>query len=283
MRQVPAPELPPLDDAALRGIADMVYRHTGIRLAASKGYFVVGRLQGLFRALRCTSWGELPGRVEADPRGVETLVQSVVTGETSFFRDEAPFLALREKIVPELVKGLPRPAPFRVWSAGCSTGQEPYSIAMALWDRVERGELDVQVWATDISAASLAKAREGLYEPLELRRGLDPETRRKFFDEQPGGLARVREAIRRRVRFEPFNLLRGVPRERFHAVYCRNVAIYFDREGKERLYGAVGAAVVPGGYLVLGAAETLFPGVPGFETVYFGRSLLFRRQTGEPR
>lgn len=283
MRPVPAPELPPLDDAALRGIADMVYRHTGIRLAASKGYFVVGRLQGLFRALGCTSWGELPGRVETDPRGVESLVQSVVTGETSFFRDEAPFLALREKIVPELVKGLPRPAPFRVWSAGCSTGQEPYSIVMALWDRVQRGELDVQVWATDISAASLAKAREGLYEPLELRRGLDSETRRRFFTEEPGGLARVRDEIRRRVRFEPLNLLQGAPRERFHAVYCRNVAIYFDRQGKERLYAAVGSAVVPGGYLVLGAAETLFPGVPGFETVYFGRCLLYRRQVREPR
>lgn len=283
MRAVSDSELPPLDDAALRGIAEVVYRHTGIRLAASKGYFVVGRLRGLFRSLQCTSWGELPGRLEADPRGVESLVQAIVTGETSFFRDEAPFLALREKIAPDLVNGVPRPAPLRVWSAGCSTGQESYSIVMALWDRVERGELDVQVWATDISAASLAKAREGVYEPLELRRGLDPDARRRFFTEQSGGLARVRDEIRRRVRFEPFNLLQGVPRERFHAVYCRNVAIYFDREGKQRLYGAVGAAVVPGGYLVLGAAETLFPGVPGFETVYFGRSLLFRRQTGEPR
>lgn len=278
-----AADLPPLDDDALSRIAGMVYRHTGIRLGPGKGYFVVGRLQGLFRGLGCASWADLPGRLEGNPRGIDALIQSVVTGETSFFRDEAPFAALREKIVPELVAGVPRPAPFRVWSAGCSTGQEPYSVAMALWDRVERGDLDLQVWATDICGASLAKAREGVYEPLELRRGLEAAVRSRYFEEEPGGLARVREALRRRVRFEPLNLLRAAPGRQFHAVYCRNVAIYFDRDGKQQVYGAVGRAVLPGGYLILGAAETLFPGIPGFETVYFGRSLLFRRQTGEPQ
>jgi len=278
-----AADLPPLDDDALSRIAGLVYRHTGIRLGPGKGYFVVGRLQGLFRSLGCVSWGDLPRRLEGDPRRIETLIQSVVTGETSFFRDEAPFAALRDKIVPEFVEGTPPPAPFRVWSAGCSTGQEPYSIVMALWDRVERGELDLQVWATDICGASLAKAREGVYEPLELRRGVEPEVRSRYFEDGPRGVARVREALRGRVRFESLNLMRADPGRQFHAVYCRNVAIYFDREGKQRVYQAVGRAVVPGGYLILGAAETLFPGVPGFETVYFGRSLLFRRQTGEPR
>ena len=274
---------PPIDPEAVDRIAQVVYRHTGILLGQGKAYFIEGRLLGLYRELRCSAWADLPRRLEAQPDALDQLIQLVVTSETSFFRDTLPFRAVRELMVPELLTNTGRPARFRVWSAGCSTGQEPYSIAMALWDYVAQGQLDLEIWATDICGASLARAHTGCYLPGELRRGLDPARRSRFFLEEANGSARVREEIRSRVRFQRLNLITQAPPGFFHAVFCRNVAIYFDREGKERVYGKAGGACLPGGYLVLGAAETLFPGVPGIEAVYFERSLLFRRRAGDSR
>jgi len=274
---------PPIDPDALEQIAGVVYRHTGILLGPGKGYFVEVRLLSLYRELECRSWSDLPRRLEAQPEALDKLIQSVVTGETSFFRDELPFQALGELIVPELTAGTPAPVPFRVWCAGCSTGQEAYSVAMSLWDRVERGALNLEIWATDICQTSLARAKDGIYLPIELRRGLDPARRARFFRERPDGSAQVREDLRRRIRFQQLNLITAAATGRFHAVFCRNVAIYFDRDGKERVYGKAGEALLPGGYMILGASETLFPGVPGFETVYFRRSLLFRRRAGGSR
>lgn len=278
----PAPntlELPIPDAQAYARIAEVVYRHTGIRLGPGKGYFVVGRLGGLYRSLGCSDWSDLPGHLyEPGDDLVDALVQAVVTPETRFFRDEIPFRALDERIVPEVTENLNRGTALRVWSAGCSTGQEPYSVVMALWPRVAAGQFPIEVVASDICQVSLDRARRGVYGPLELGRGLDAAARRAFFEEWDGESARVRDAIRRRVRFERRNLVvDSPPRNDFQVVFCRNVAIYFDVENKQRLYRNLAQALVPGGYLVMGSAETLFPSAPGFETVYFERSLLFRK------
>ncbi len=268
-------EPPPLDGDAYEGIARLVYEHTGIRLGPSKEYFVTGRLSGLLRELGCARWSELPQRVREGSREVrEALIHAVVTPETRFFRDEAPFRALRRDVVP----GLLGRGPVRIWSAGCSTGQEPYSIVMALWDLVEAGELDLEVVATDISAAALSRAREGVFEPWELRRGLDAATLARYFEPAGRGRARVRPGIRQRVRFERRNLVHDPPPEgRFDVTFCRNVGIYFDRRAKRAVHRKILRALVPGGFLFLGGAETLFPAVPGLEPVYFGRALAYRR------
>ncbi|GAB4259627.1 MAG: protein-glutamate O-methyltransferase CheR [Deferrisomatales bacterium] len=275
--------LPALDPESFRRIARLVYRHTGIHLGAGKAYFVEGRLGELFRLLGCRHWGELPERFErrAAPALRDVLVQAVVTAETRFFRDESPFRALRQIVAPSLVARRTPPVRMAVWCAGCSTGQEPYSVVMALWDLVETATLDVDVWATDISEAALDRARQGIYEAEELERGLDGACRRRFFRELGSGRAQVRDEVRRRVRFERLNLVAAAPEAgRFDLALCRNVAIYFDREGKKRLYRTLGASLRPGGYLVLGAAETLLSGVPGFHTVYFERALLFQKAGG---
>ena len=271
---------PPLDDEAYEGIARLVYEHTGIRLGPSREYFVTGRLAGLLRELGCARWSELPRRVREGPREVrEALIHAVVTPETRFFRDGAPFRALRRDVVPGLLgRGRGR---VRIWSAGCSTGQEPYSIVMALWDLVEAGDLDLDVVATDISAAALSRAREGVFEPWELRRGLDAAALARYFEPAGRGRARVRPAIRQRVRFERRNLVDDpAPEGRFHVTFYRNVGIYFDRRAREAVYRKILRALVPRGFLFLGGTETLFPAVPGFEPLYFGRALAYRR-TGE--
>ena len=273
---------PPLDDDAYEGVARLVYEHTGIRLGPGKEYFVTGRLAGLLRELGCARWSELPLRVREGPREVkEALIHAVVTPETRFFRDGAPFRVLRSQIVPGLLgRGRGR---VRVWSAGCSTGQEPYSIVMALWDLVEAGVLDLEVVATDISSAALSRAREGVFEPWELRRGLDAEALARYFEPAGRGRARVRPGIRRRVRFERRNLVDDPPPEgRFHVTFYRNVGIYFDRRVKAAVYRKILRSLVPGGFLFLGGTETLFPAVPGLEPVYLGRALAYRRAGEAP-
>ncbi|MHB8765409.1 MAG: CheR family methyltransferase [Deferrisomatales bacterium] len=278
-------ELPEPDPEAYGQIAELVYHHTGIQLGPGKGYFVVGRLGRLCRALGCRGWGEFAERLRAaEGEVVDRFIRGVVTPETSFFRDEVPFRALRHEIVPRFLGGNGRPAPLRIWSAGCSTGQEPYSMVMSLWDLIAGGKLALSVWATDICEASLETARRGVYGPLQLGRGLDLEARAAFFEELPEReTARLRPEVRGAVQFERFNLARGAPRlGGFHVVFCRNVAIYFDREGKRRLYRTLAGALAPGGCLVLGGSETLFPPVPGVETLYFERSLLYRKTGGDP-
>jgi chemotaxis protein methyltransferase CheR len=143
--------------------------------------------------------------------------------------------------------------------------------------------VDLEVWATDICSRTLDRAVKGEYEPYDLNRGLRSEERWKFFQELGTGTARVHKKVQKYVQFERLNLLADPPRKNgFHVVLCRNVAIYFDRAGKERLYRTLSDAVIPGGYAVLGAAETLYPSIPEFETVYFERFLLFRKLQGGP-
>ncbi len=270
---------PPPDADSLERIGGVVYRLTGIRLGPGKDYFIAGRLKGLYRRFGCRGWGDLPPLLEDHADLAEILVQSVVTGETSFFRDRIPFRALRYKVVPEVSQGSGEPTRLRVWSAGCSSGQEAYSAAMSLWDEVEAGQVDLDVWATDISAAALERAREGVYAREELRRGLGEDEIERFFDPVGDRHARVRPQVRSRVRFSRMNLISDdPPRGCFHAVFCRNVAIYFDTAARTAAYRRLSEALVPGGYLLLGAAETLFPSLPSFETVYFERHLLFRKR-----
>ncbi len=278
-------DLPEPDAQVLAEIATLVQRATGIRLGPGKGYFVRGRLGDLYRSLGCGAWEEFSARFQAaPPQVVERLVGAVVTPETAFFRDGLPFRALREQIVPELLGGGPRPLPLRVWSAGCSTGQEPYSIAMCLWDMQEAGDIDLELRATDICRESLAAAREGVYGKAELGRGLRRGDLRRYFERVGAGAWRVRAALREAVCFEPCNLLsESVPAGAYDVVFCRNVAIYFDLPGKRALFQKLREALRPGGYLVLGGSETLFPSVAGLQTVYFGRSLLFRKLPDRPR
>lgn len=271
-------EVPAPDPESFRRIAELAYRQAGIRLGPGKGYFVEGRLGRLYRELGCTDWGELCRSLEAGTADPDVFIEAMVTRETLFFRDDLPFRALTEKIVPEALTRASPPLRLRVWSAGCSTGQEPYSIVMALWNQIEQGTLELEVWATDICSTSLRRAEEGVYDDLELARGLSPERRRLFFEELPDGRARVREPLRRAVRFERLNLAADLPARRgFHAVFCRNVAIYFDLDGKRRLHQTLESAMLPGGYLILGASESNLYGTGGLQTVHFERCLLFQK------
>ncbi len=278
----PAPT-PGIDPETYDRISRLVYAHTGVRLGPGKEYFVEGRLGGLLAELGCSGWAELPDRlVAARRRGADALIRAVVTHETRFFRDGVPFRALAEKVAPEQDRAVrAEGGRLRVWCAGCSTGQEPYSVVMALWDRIGRSGLDLEVWATDISDRALDKARTARYEAQDVERAVPPRGVQRWFERQADGRLRVCSPVRDRVRFARLNVLRDpAPEGRFHVVLCRNVGIYFDRPARKHLYRVLGRVLIPGGYLLLGAAETLFPPVPWFKTCYFDRTLLFRRTPG---
>ncbi|WP_051463266.1 CheR family methyltransferase [Deferrisoma camini] len=273
------PRSPPiLDAASFRAVAELVFEHTGIRLAPGKEYFVVSRLGKLLRDTGCSRWEDLPDAIlRAGTRAREGLVQAVLTLETSFFRDGRPFQALHEVLVPELARGGPVPYPLRIWSAGCSTGQEPYSIVMCLADLLDRGRIRLDLLATDLSPVALERARQGVYDPWELERGLDEGHRARYFEPLDRGRARIRADVRRWVRFRRHNLVAGPPPETgFDVVFCRNVGIYFGPETLERLHRNLTAALRPGGVLVLGAGETVSPELTGFRPEYPCRTLVYR-------
>jgi chemotaxis protein methyltransferase CheR len=190
-------------------------------------------------------------RVRAnDPAATLGLVEAAVVGETYFFRHPEHFQALRD----ELLARTPPGRPVAIWSAGCATGEEPYSLAMALLDAGRAGSGDL-VLATDVSGRSLAVAREGVYGEWSLRR-LDPRVRARHFEPRAGRLA-VRDAPRALVRFEKRNLVKDpAPPGAFDAVFCRNVLIYFQPRVVAEVTAKLAAAVRPGGLLVLGPVET---------------------------
>jgi chemotaxis protein methyltransferase CheR len=258
-------------------VADLVQRRAGIQLDAGKEYLVEGRLLPLakergydrvdayVRALRSTE----------KPSSVQAVVEALTTNETSFFRDGTPFRVLTEHIVPAL-RGqdgsLPR---LRVWSAACSTGQEPYSIAMTLADCVGP-ETAVEIVASDLNAAVLDRAAAGEYSRIETNRGLPSSMLVRYFDADGNGW-RVREPLRRQVTFLRHNLLEPPAfGGQFDVVFLRNVLIYFDLPVKRQVLEHVLAAIRPGGYLVLGAAETTIGVDDGWERVPLERGAVYR-------
>jgi chemotaxis protein methyltransferase CheR len=195
-------------------------------------------------------------RVRRDDRLLWVIADALTTNETFFFRDKAPFDVFRD-VAPELAKARPPGARLRIWCAACSTGQEPYSLAMIVQELRASGRTgDVEIVATDISDRVMEKARAGLYSQFEVQRGLPVQMLVKHF-EKAGDLWRLNERTRSMVRFQRHNLLED-PRAlgRFDIIFCRNVLIYFELEAKRRTLETLAGAMADDGLLFLGAAET---------------------------
>jgi chemotaxis protein methyltransferase CheR len=241
---------------SFRFVADLVHRRSAILLEPGKEYLVEARLAPLARNAGCRDvdayvrWLRLHSR-ELD---LEAVVEALTTNETSWFRDVTPFAALRDHVVPALRAERGTLDRLRVWSAACSTGQEPYSIAITMAD-VEDGP-ELEIVATDLSAHVIEKAREASYTQLEVNRGLPVSLLIRHF-EKTGGHWRVQEQVRRRVQFHRHNLLDAPPAGGpFDVVFLRNVLIYFDLATKRAVLARIRRVLRPGGFLVLGAAET---------------------------
>jgi chemotaxis protein methyltransferase CheR len=205
------------------------------------------------------------------------VVDAMTTNETSWFRDSTPFEALRERVLPERIAANRERRQLSIWSAACSTGQEPYSIAMLIEQSFpELATWNVSLLGTDLSSAALERARVGRYSNLEINRGLPAANLLQYFT-RDGAQFQIAERLRARVRFQPINLAEPWPIIAAQdVILLRNVLIYFDAPTKQKILANVRAHLRPGGYLLLGAAETTRELVGGFVPVPVARSTVYR-------
>lgn len=235
----------------------------GILLGDNKQYLVSSRLNKLMEQQGIKSLGELVQRIQVQPRGGlrEQVVDAMTTNETLWFRDTYPFEVLKNKVIPEFIRNNPGQR-LRMWSAACSSGQEPYSISMAIdeFERSNLGQLKMgaQIVATDLSGSMLTNCKTGEYDSLAIARGLSQERLQRYFDTKGPGRWAVKPAIRSRVEFRSFNLLDSYASlGKFDVVFCRNVLIYFSAQVKKDILLRIHGTLKPGGYLFLGASEAL--------------------------
>jgi chemotaxis protein methyltransferase CheR len=246
-----------LTQPAFAYVSDLVRREAAIVLTPGKEYLVEARLSGLARAAGASDVSAYVAALRTRGTAAQRMavVEALTTNETSWFRDGAPFDALRTSVVPELVRAPGRCGPIKVWSAACSSGQEPYTIAMVMADALPWGA-SVDILATDISQEMLDRTRAGRYSQLEVGRGLPPSMLVKHFG-RAGSEWQVSELLRAMVRVQKLNLAAPFPPlPRFDVVFLRNVLIYFDAATKRSILQRVRRVMSPDGYLFLGGAET---------------------------
>jgi chemotaxis protein methyltransferase CheR len=245
-------------------IRKLVYQRSRICLDAGKREMVSARLGKRLRATNLSTVTAYCELLQSPDAGEELahLIDAISTNHTFFFRENAHFDFVRDQIVPEMRqrRSAERWPRFLAWSAACSTGEEPYSLAMCL-DQALGAEWDWHIQCTDISHRVLARARQGIYRD-EVVAKLPAPTVRRYFQEGIGpqaGNYRVRAEIRRHLAFHQLNLLASESpgNEPFHVIFCRNVMIYFDRETQEELVNRLTRRLLPGGYLLVGHSESL--------------------------
>ena len=254
---------PRVDTATYRRWRDYLEQSTGIALGEEKGYLIETRLAGLLERTGVADFAALLDLIRKDEqRYRQEVIDALTTHETTWFRDESPFAAVADHLLPAFARELAagERQRLRFWCAACSTGQEPYSLAITLLEYAERHPefpLDrVSLLATDISTRAVAHARAGVYTDLEISRGLSPQRRERFFD-KVGNRWAIKPTVRRLVEYRPYNLMDDLsPLGTFDVIFCRYVAIYFAPPVKRRLLQALRDVLRPGGYLFLGTTES---------------------------
>ncbi|MGE0040528.1 MAG: protein-glutamate O-methyltransferase CheR [Vicinamibacterales bacterium] len=254
---------PTLSDRELGAVIRLVYERSGITLHDGKRALVVSRLQKRLRAGGFRSFTDYLRFVEADRSGQElvALLDAIATNHTSFFREPQHFEFLVQRFLPAWQ---PRrgAAPLEIWSAACSTGEEPYTLGMVLVDHLpELGDpARCRILASDMSTKALARATSAVY-PAEKVQDLPRDLLKRHFERGMGaqeGLVRVAKAIRRLVTFEQRNLLEiGDLGRRFDVIFCRNVMIYFDKAVQQRVVSMLERHLAPEGILVISHSESL--------------------------
>jgi chemotaxis protein methyltransferase CheR len=240
-------------------ICKLVRERSALVLEPGKEYLVETRLTPIVRQLQLGSISDLVARLQSGPdNGLQTrIVEAMVTTETSFFRDLHPFETLRTTVLPDLIRKRAGEQRLSIWSAACSTGQEPYTLAILIREYLPMlAGWQVNILATDLSSEVLGRARDGKYNQIEVNRGLPASVLVKYF-RQHGNTWQLSDDIRKAVEFRELNLAKPwtyLPR--MDLVMLRNVMIYFDVETKKDILGRVARLLRPDGYLLLGGAET---------------------------
>ncbi|MCG7872312.1 MAG: methyltransferase domain-containing protein [Candidatus Thiodiazotropha lotti] len=238
---------------------DFLQQACGILLGNGKEYLVSSRLNSVMKEAGIATLGELLKQIKSPihSRLKVKVIDAMTTNETFWFRDIGHYILLKETILPDLNQQMS--GSIRIWSAACSSGQEPYNISMIAdeYQAAKGRGRQVQIQATDISSKILDEARAGVYCGLAVERGLTQEQRQRFFNPK-GDCLEVKPEIKRRVNFKPMNLADSFhPMGRFDVIFCRNVLIYFSNELKKDIVERMADILNPGGYLFLGSTESI--------------------------
>lgn len=277
---------PSIDATSLAYIRKLVLDCSAIALEESKGYLIESRLTPLARKHGHTLLTDLITHLRRTPHGAlhEQVVDAMTTNETSFFRDMHPFDALKGFLLPELIERRGKHRKLNIWSAACSSGQEPYTISILLRENFpELAAWDVTIHATDLSREMLDRAAAGSYNQAEVNRGLPAPLLVKHFDRQ-GLNWIIKPELRKPVRFQSLNLAAAwsaLPT--MDIVFMRNVLIYFTPDTKRAILDKVYRQLAPDGTLLLGGAETTLGLNDQFERVVLGKTTVYRRRgAGQP-
>jgi chemotaxis protein methyltransferase CheR len=273
----------------LHVLAQYISSLCGVHLDETKGYLLESRLVNLLQETGSGSFSELYIKAKADVTRTlaRKIVDAVTTGETSFFRDSAPFELLQHKLLPELIdrrkKITPpgQPLPLRVWSAACSSGQEVYTIAIVLKELlVDLNKYSIRLLGTDVSDQAVASASYGIYNSIEIQRGLPQNRIERYFTKADAGW-KISDELRALATFKTLNLMEDFSSlGRFDIIFCRNVAIYFTEADKTRLFNRIGGALQADGALIIGGTESLAGLCPQFAAMRYLRSVFYQLSSG---
>lgn len=274
-------EAEPVTEEEFRRLSEFLYRRTGMVFTESKRYYVQRRVTDRMAATGATSFASYFARLRSDMAGeVEQFVNAFTVNETYFYREDHQLRCLTSDLLAERTRRRPRSEAIRIWSIPCSTGEEPYSIAIWLlenWARVDA--YDIEIIGSDIDTRALKAASEGLFSKRALMR-LSPDLVARYFEALDDEQWRILDDIRDSVRFSAVNLVETAetrPYGQFDVIFCRNVLIYFDdasrRVAAENLY----ENLAPGGFICLGHTESMSRISPLFEGRRFDDAIVYQR------
>lgn len=269
-----------IDTQTFDFISELIRKKSAIVLEKSKGYLVESRLAPVAREFGFENLEVLVSELRKPTAHslVQKVVDAMTTNETSFFRDLHPFQALKTTILPDLIEKRGRQRTLNIWSNACSSGQEPYTLAMSIKEHFpELASWRVRLIGSDLSSKILARAAEGVFTQTEVNRGLPMQLLLKYFAKD-GIQWRIADELRKMIEFKPLNLIESFPSSlpKMDVVFLRNVLIYFSPETKTAILNKVLATLAPDGYLFLGGAETTMNLNVRFEKQLIGSAVCYR-------
>jgi chemotaxis protein methyltransferase CheR len=274
-------DLPTVTEEEFRKLCEFVYRRTGMIFGEAKRYYVERRILDRMASVGAQGFCDYFAVLRSDVKGeVEQFINSLTVNETYFMREEQQLESMTSELLDLRLRAKPKSEPIRIWSIPCSTGEEPYSIAIWLlenWPQVDTHE--IEIIGSDINTDVLSAARDGYYGQRALMR-LGPGLVAKYFEPAGEGVWRIIEDLRQSIHFMPANLVDPMGtgmHGRFDVIFCRNVLIYFDdvsrRMAAENLY----ENLAPGGFICLGHSESMSRISPLFEPVRCANSIVYQR------
>jgi chemotaxis protein methyltransferase CheR len=278
------PKVIELPEEIFRFLRDMFYQHCGVYFDDQSKYFVEGRLQNSLQRLQFDNFKDYYYFLKYDRRSQEefsNVIDLLTIHETYFFREDQQLKAFTDEILPELLTTRASSKSLRIWSAGCSTGEEPYTLSMLIMENGAFKDWRIEIFASDISHRVLQTARRGIYTGSSLR-VMNPYHLSKYFHKEEHGY-RIDDQVKKNVTFLHLNLLdtdKMVFINSLDIIFCRNVIIYFDQEAKKKIIATFNQKLNPGGHLLLGHSESLINLSTAFSLRHLKHDMVYQKHVG---